>query len=262
MTLPVRPARIVRAHRVARPRVVVALLLTLPFAAPPARANHGPGASGGGSSTVSGEVLKPGAWELALRENYSQFEHFSRSAAIARAEEGGDFDALSYGFLTTLSFAYGVIPDLEVAATIGYFHGHDFIGAEVEESGEVNVGTANPSGLTDLAVIAKWRVIKGYPGNVAVLGGVKAPTGNNDVRLSNGELLSPTDQPGSGAWDFPVSVGYSRFLTPRITVDAGAVYTFRTTHDGFKVGDRVDLGVALAYRLTESIKRFPQYSVF
>ena len=30
----------------------------------------------------------------------------------------------------------------------------------------------------------------------------------------------------------------------------------------FKVGDRFDTGVALAYRLTESIKTFPQYSVF
>src|SRR4051812_13615842 len=147
MTPPVRPARMSRAHRVARrashrrlTRAVAGLLVWLPLARL-ALANHGPGASGGGRSTVSGEVLKAGAFELALREDYSQFEHFSRSAAIARAEQGGDFDALSHGFLTTLSFAYGVIPDLEVAATIGYFHGHDFIGAEVEESGEVNVGT-------------------------------------------------------------------------------------------------------------------------
>ena len=40
------------------------------------------------------------------------------------------------------------------------------------------------------------------------------------------------------------------------------MYTFRTRHDSFKVGDRVDTGVALAYRLTESIKTFPQFSVF
>src|SRR5438105_4373686 len=39
-----------------------------------ARANHGPGASGGASSTISGETLKPGTFELSLREDYSQFE--------------------------------------------------------------------------------------------------------------------------------------------------------------------------------------------
>src|SRR5436190_1858047 len=105
---------------------IVAAALAILAPLPRARANHGPGASGGGSSTPSGEVLKPGAFELALREDYSQFEYFSRSAAIERAQQGGDFDALSHGFLTTLSLAYGVIPDVEVAATVGYFHGHDF----------------------------------------------------------------------------------------------------------------------------------------
>src|SRR3954470_17585055 len=66
-----------------------------------ARANHGPGASGGGSATASGETLKPGRFELSIREDYSQFEHFSKTAAIQRANEGGDFDALDHGFLTT-----------------------------------------------------------------------------------------------------------------------------------------------------------------
>ena len=67
---------------------------------------------------------------------------------------------------------------------------------------------------------------------------------------------------GTGAWDFPIGLAYSRFLTPRVTIDASVLYTFRTQHDYFKVGDRIDSGVALAYRLTERIKDFPQVSVF
>jgi len=82
------------------------------------------------------------------------------------------------------------------------------------------------------------------------------------VRLSNGEPLEPSSQPGTGVWAYQVGAAYSRFLTPRITTDASALYTIRTPHDGFEVGDRIDLGVALAYRLTESIKAFPNYSVF
>ena len=57
-------------------------------------------------------------------------------------------------------------------------------------------------------------------------------------------------------------MGYSRFLTSQLTTDLGAVYTLRTEYDGFKVGDRLDLGVALAYRLTPSIRQFPNWSVF
>lgn len=40
------------------------------------------------------------------------------------------------------------------------------------------------------------------------------------------------------------------------------LYVLRPGRDHFKVGDRLDGGVGLAYRLTESIKTFPQFSVF
>jgi len=224
-------------------------------------ANHGPGASGGGSSTASGETLKPGHFELSLREDYSQFEHFSKTAAIERAREGGDFDALDRGFLTSVELSYGLVEDLQVSASVGYFVGRNFRSADAED-GTVDVATAEPTGLTDLALTAKYRVLKGQPGNLAIIGGVKFPTGRDDVHLSNSVTLSPTDQPGTGAFDFPVGVAYSRFLTPHLTVDASAIYTIRTEHDDFQVGDRFDAGVALAYRLTESIQQFPQFSVF
>src|SRR5205085_10937756 len=131
-------------------------------------ANHGPGASGGGSSTVSGETLKPGSFELSLREDYSQFQHFSKSAAAQRAIEGGDFDALDHGFLTTVDFAYGLFEDFQIGASIGYFVGRDFISAESTDSG-VEIATAQPDGLTDLYLTGKYRLLKGQPGNLAII---------------------------------------------------------------------------------------------
>jgi hypothetical protein len=259
--------RIQRRHRThlhhngaSMPRFISFLCCALACASV-ALANHGPGASGGGSATASGETLKPGRFELSIREDYSQFEHFSKTAAIQRANEGGDFDALDHGFLTSVELSYGLIEDLQVNASIGYFVGRDFRSAEAD-NGDVEVATAQPTGMTDLAITAKYRILKGAPGNLAILGGVKFPTGRDDVHLSNSVTLSPTDQPGTGAYDFPVGIAYSRFLTSRITLDASAVYTIRTEHDDFQVGDRFDAGLALAYRLTESIQQFPQYSVF
>jgi hypothetical protein len=52
-----------------------------------------------------------------------------------------------------------------------------------------------------------------------------------------------------------VGLAYSRFLTSRVTIDASMLYMFRTENDDFKVGDRFDVGAALAYRLTESINK-------
>jgi outer membrane putative beta-barrel porin/alpha-amylase len=235
----------------------------LALASTSARASHGPGASGGGSSTISGETLKEGRVDVSLREDFSLFQHFDRQEAEARAARGGSFDSLSHGFVTSLDVAYGITDDLQVDASLGWFEGRQFVGADVDEAtGDVESGTADPSGLTDLTLTGKYRVLSGAPGNLSLLGGVKLPTGRDDVRSSSGERLSPTDQPGTGAYDFPAGVAYSRFLTPRVTMDASARYVIRTPEHRFRVGDRLDTGVALAYRLTESIKTFPQASVF
>jgi hypothetical protein len=227
-------------------------------------ANHGPGTSGGGSSTISGETLKQGKFDLDLRMDYTEFEHVSRAEAERRAVESGGFDALRRAFVYTGTLSYGVLDDLQLSATIGYYHGEGFIDAEPseDEPGTGESGIADPEGLTDLFINAKYRLLHGQPGNLAIVGGVKFPVGRDDVKLSNGEGLEPSSQPGTGAYDYQFGLGYSRFLTSHLTVDASVLYTLRTRHDQFKVGDRFDAGAALAYRLTESIKSFPQWRVF
>jgi hypothetical protein len=237
---------------------VLALLL-----AHHALANHGPGTSGGGSSTISGETLKAGKFSLDLRMDYTEFEHVGRAEAERRALESGGFDALRRAFVYTATLSYGVLDDLQLSATLGYYKGEGFIDAEPgEEPGEAESGIVDPEGLTDLFLNAKYRLLKGKPGNLSLVGGVKLPTGRDDVRLDNGETLEASSQPGTGAYDYQFGLAYSRFLTSKVTLDASGLYTLRTRHDGFKVGDRFDAGLAVAYRLTESIRSFPQWSVF
>jgi hypothetical protein len=237
----------------------ILFLAALPFWA---YANHGPGASGGGSATISGETLKPESYELTLREDFAAFEPFSTAQSIARARRGGDFDSLNHGFITSVDLAYGLMPDLQIGLTTGYFIGRDFKSASLQPDGSVTTADANPNGLTDLLLAGKYRLLKGQPGNLSIVAGVKIPTGRTDVHLSNTERLSPTDSPSTGGWDFPIGLCYSRFLTPKITVDASVLYTFRTQRNYVKVGDRIDAGAALAYRITDKIKDFPQFSVF
>jgi hypothetical protein len=242
--------------------IVAAGCFAIGSAMAPARANHGPGTSGGGSATISGETMKQGTFDVSLREDYTQFQQIDRTGAERRALTSGEFDALERSFLTTVGVAYGVTNDFQVGGAIGYYYGHNFIDAESADGVTAESATANPQGLTDLSLAAKYRLVKGQPGNISVIGGVIAPTGRHDVRLTNGNLLEPSSQPGTGAWAYQAGAAYSRFLTSRVTTDASALYTLRTSHNGFEVGDRLDLGVAFAYRITESIKAFPNYSVF
>ena len=50
--------------------------------------------------------------------------------------------------------------------------------------------------------------------------------------------------------------------TDPVTFDVSGQYTLRTERDRFKLGDRIDAGVAFAYRFTEDIQKFPQVSAF
>ena len=235
-----------------------------PSSLPPALPllNHGPGTSGGGSSVLSGETLRAGRFELDLRTELVEFDAASVEEAEAKAIEHGEFDSLERSLLTTLSFAYGLTDDWELGAELGYYSGHDFIDAEEDGLGGAESATADPEGLTDLWLRARWRALRGADSHLALQGGVKLPTGTDDEELSNGEELEPSSQPGTGSVDWQLGLAYTRYLAPHVTLDASGVYVLRTEHDGFEVGDRADAGVALAYRLTDGAQASHRWSVF
>ena len=226
-----------------------------------ALANHGPGTSGGGSATISGETLRAGSFDVSIRFDGTWFENISRAEAEQKASESGEFDALDRSFLYTIGLSHGVTDDFQIGATIGYYKGYNFVDAESED-GEVESSSGDPHGVTDLVLTGKYRFLRGPEGNLSAIGGVSFPTGRDDEKLDNGERLEPSSQPGTGAFGFPFGLAYSRFITSNLTMDVSALYTARLENDHFKVGDRFDAGVAAAYRLTDSIKDFPQVSVF
>lgn len=231
-------------------------------AAAPLRYNHGPGTSGGGSTTASGETLRAGRWNVELRSDWTEFEGTSVAEAEARAIAAGEFDALESSWVNQLGLSYGLTDDLQLALLLGYYAGSNFIDAEEDGLGGAESAEADPRGLTDTWVSAKWRVLRGAGGHLALIAGVKLPTGADDETLSDGEELEPSSQPGSGSVDYQAGLAYSRFLTPRVTLDASGLYVIRTAHEGFSVGDRADLGLALAYRLTEDVQAPNNWSVF
>lgn len=224
--------------------------------------NHGPGTSGGGSSTLSGETLAKGKLAWSLRSEFTSYEDTSRAEAEAIALAEGEFDALASAWVNTLALEYGLTDDLELALTLGYYSGSDFIDAEEDGLGGAESATADPAGMTDTWLDVKYRLHKGPQGHLAWLTGIKLPTGKDDETLDSGEELEPSSQPGSGSIDYRAGLAWSRFLDARTTLDASGVYTIRTAHEGFAVGDRADLGLALAWRLSEDARAARTWTVF
>jgi hypothetical protein len=228
-----------------------------------ARADHGPGTSGGGASTQSGETLKPGKFSVELRTDYTEFENLSAAQIEAKAAKAGGFDLLDRSFLSTIGISYGVVENFQVGLTIGYYNAVKPREAEFDAgTGDTEIATFDPDGLTDMWLTGKYRFYRGPAGSFAVFGGVKFPTGKFDVKNSEGERVEPSATAGSGSYDGMLGLAYSRFFTSRLTFDASAQYTLRTEADDFKLGDRIDAGVAFAWRFTEDIQKFPQVSAF
>jgi hypothetical protein len=228
-----------------------------------ARADHGPGTSGGGASTQSGETMKPGKFAAEIREDYTEFEHLSETKITSDATKAGNIDLLDRSFIETLSLSYGVIENFQVGLTIGYYHAVNAREAEFDAAtGDTEFSTSDPSGLTDLWLTGKYRFYRGPLGSMAVFGGVKFPTGRDRVKNSVDEFVEPSATAGSGSYDGMLGLAYSRFLTARLTMDMSGQYTLRTEAHDFQIGDRIDAGLAIAYRLTGDVEKFPQASVF
>ena len=226
-------------------------------------ADHGPGTSGGGAATQSAETLKPGRFVIDLRTEYTEFENLSGSEVEAKAERAGAFDMLDRSYLHTVAVSYGIVENFQASISIGYYAAEDAREAEFDiDDGETEILTFDPDGVTDLWLTGKYRFYRGPIGQFAAYGGVKFPTGKNEVENSDGERVEPSATAGSGSFDGLVGLAYSRFLTSQITLDTSAHYIFRTEHDQFRLGDRIDAGAAIAYRFTEDIEKFPQFSVF
>jgi len=234
-------------------------------AAPPPSAllNHGPSTSGGGVSTISGETLARGRWSLDWRTDYTDYDEFSLAEATAIVNGGQEHvDSLASSLASTLALSYGLTEDFQIGAQTGWYQASDFLDVHEHHGGPVGSDTGDPAGLMDLWLQGKYRVMQGSRGHLAVVGGFKLPTGDHEEELDGGHHLDPSSQPGTGAVDYQAGVAYSRYLTAATTLDASALYTLRGEHDDFTVGDRVDLGVAVAHRLSGATGASPGWTVF
>jgi hypothetical protein len=192
---------------------------------------------------------------------YTEFESTSTSEIERRAEDGGGFDFLDRSFLPTASLSYGILEDWQAGLTIGYYKAVGAGDAEVE-GGKVEIATFDPEGLTDLWLTTKYRVYRGPIGQFAGYGGVKFPVGKDEVINSAGERVEPSATAGSGAYDWMLGAAWSFWATKRFTLDVSGHYIWRGEHRDFQVGDRIDAGIAGAWRLREDAKVYPQPAIF
>jgi Putative MetA-pathway of phenol degradation len=211
-------------------------------------ADHGPGTSGSGFTTLSAETLKPGKFSAAFQTDWTEFD------SPGGMPEG--VDLLDRSFLSTLNLSYGVVENFQLGLTYGYFASQ---GNREFEGGDKL--TSDPDGFTDLWLTGKYRFYQGPAGQLAMLNGIKAPTGDSSLKNSEGEPVEPSATAGTGAWDGQVGFAYTLPLAAALTLDASAIYTLRGEAHHYRLGNRLDLGTSLAWRIFGDAVTFPQTSL-
>jgi hypothetical protein len=225
-----------------------------------AAAHHGPSTTGAGLATQAAETLGAGHFSFELRLDATEFRAIPTGDLAAMAMRAGHLELLDRSILTTLSFAYGVTSRLQLGMSLPYYSANGSRTAH-PGLGDPLFATSHVDGLGDLWLTAKYRFFGGSAGSLALFAGAKLPTGRCDVLDSLGDPVDPSSTAGSGTYDFLFGVAYARALGGRSHFALSFQYTLQGTHDNFDIGDRIDTGVALAYRLNEDSARFPQVAL-
>ena len=131
----------------------------------------------------------------------------SNAALEALASGGIDAHNTDYNLNAAIGAAYGITYQLTISAELPYVRRDHLREAETIDE---TVDLGNVSGaLVDLSILAKYRLFHNESSGVALIGGIKLPTGSTHQRSRDGERLETERRPGTGSWDpiFGASLG-------------------------------------------------------
>lgn len=225
---------------------------------------HHPAAAGntGGAgpiNTISATTLDPGQLAIAIMFETTRFGGLSDNGLIAAAMAGNHAHSMRAISSPSLNLAYGLAPDLMVSLRLpgvrrtnireGHseieVHGHHVhIHNEIHERG-------NSTGVGDLTLLGQWRFLNrgATRTEMALIAGLKAPTGATNRYDRNGELFEAEFQPGSGSFDLIAGLAFTQRLNA-VSFDANVLYV--AVGEGAQrtdLGDRLVYNAALSWRV-------------
>jgi hypothetical protein len=222
----------------------------------PALADHtgptGVGSSGGAVDVQGPETLAAGHFAVGARLSVTVPDDRPDAELEALAAQHIHAHTGDYTLNASAGAAYGVTGRLTISAELPYLRRDHLREGEHSHVGGAALNEVVPlgsvTGFGDVNLLAKYRVTAGHEGGLALIGGIKLPTGGTHERSPDGERLETEHQPGTGSWDpiagaaFGAELGWA-------TLSASALYQF-SGHgaQATELGDRLQAGLALSHR--------------
>ncbi len=224
------------------------LILTTPLWA--CNASHVLGSGGSGAVyTMSANTMKEGGLYLGFNTERVRNNSLKDTTILTALQNGSEhlhnIDAInSYAF----SLSYGISNDLTLNMQLPYLSRTNIRAGEFEESIAKVHPHSDAEGMGDFSAILTYKIYDKEQTKVALITGIKAPTGKTDIQ-EEGEALESDLQPGTGSWDLFAGVAFSKDFEI-FSLHSNLLYKYN--NKGVKnsqLGDVFNYNFSLAYKL-------------
>ena len=216
------------------------------------------GVGGVGLETMGGEVGE--GMSISVHYDMRKYNLFSEQQLLNFQAQGEDVHQHATEQTALVSLTMGLSERWDLSVQVGYGRFSDFQDNS-DAFAKANPGTISKtdvsSGLTDLLLLTRYQFYKNVEldQHVALVGGIKLPTGNIRSKVNNGlpgkqpELVGTHNQIGSGSTDFILGVAYTGHFLDIIGVSSDFLARINTEGaKSFRSGNQIQADLALAYK--------------
>ncbi len=215
---------------------------------------HGESVRGSGGSTlntVGGETSE--GISASVRYDQRDFARFSDQELLDfRRVQSEDVHQHEREQSVFLSVAAGITEDWDLYLQLPFKRFSNFRdnGDDFAVSNDTISATDVSQGLGDLLIFGKYRFWEANDHHLAVLAGIKLPTGRVRERTNAGDTVGTHNQPGSGSVDFQLGGAYTgHFFDGALGLSADLIGRINTEGAGsFRSGNSVQADLAISYR--------------
>lgn len=199
---------------------------------------------GGPIITIPAYTMSKGVTSVGLGFSYLNMGRLTPTQINRVINSGEHADDSAGSFSPSLAIAHGLTDRLSLAATLPFNFSYDF--REVHDELE-HIGDS--IGLGDLTLMGQYMFYNQHNTQLALLGGVKLPTGKTNVIGNTGERFEQLNQPGSGSTDPLFGLAASHQFN-NWGLDFNSLYKLSTEgSQNTDLGDVINLNLALSYAL-------------
>lgn len=199
--------------------------------------------------TISAEVMEKGNFFLGLTTERVRNTKLA-DATILQALNNGSEHIHHVGSIDTksLTLSYGVTNNLSLNVQLPFISRTDIRAGENEAGPEIHPHD-NIEDLGDASLLLQYKIYDNAF-KVALLGGLKAPTGEDHV-IQEGEKVEADLLSGTGSWDIFAGLSLTKDFQS-VSLHSDILYKYNSEGvDESKLGDILTYNVALSYKLID-----------